>query len=143
MAYDILIYEHHLPQTIKFVDQHPQQVFILDHIGKPCIRNQSFTAWRKLIKDLAKRSNVSCKLSGMVTEADFVSWTQEQLQPYFDVVLEAFGPNRLMFGSDWPVCLLGCSYGRWVQVVSQLISELTHEEQTQIFGQTASTVYNL
>lgn len=143
VAYDILIYEQHLPQTIKFVDRHPQQVFILDHIGKPCIRDRSFATWSKSIKNLAKRSNVNCKLSGMVTEADFASWTQEQLQPYFDVVLEAFGPSRLMFGSDWPVCLLGCSYNRWVQVVSRLIAQLTQEEQTKIFGQTACTVYNL
>ena len=143
LVYDILIYERHLPQTIQFIDRHPKQIFVLDHIGKPCIRDHSFADWHKSITKLAERPNVSCKISGMVTEADLLSWTEEQLQPYIEVVLEIFGPDRLMFGSDWPVCLLGCSYQQWVRVASQSFSQLSQTEQAQIFGKTASAIYKL
>jgi len=129
LVYDILIYERHLPQTIQFIDRHPEQDFVLDHIGKPCIREQSFESWRETITKLSKRPNISCKLSGMVTEADHARWTEEQLQPYLDVILESFGPRRLMFGSDWPVFLLGCSCQRWVHIISRFVSQLSETEQ--------------
>ena len=143
LVYDILIYERHLPQTIQFVDRHPKQVFVLDHIGKPRIRDGSFAAWREAVTRIAERPNVTCKISGMVTEADPLHWTEQQLQPYLEAVLESFGPKRLMFGSDWPVCLLGCSYGRWVGIVSDFLSRLSDSEQAQIFGQTATDIYKL
>ena len=143
LVYDILVYERHLPYTIQFVDRHQEQIFVLDHIGKPRIRDRSFTAWRKAIAKIAERPHVTCKVSGMITEAELSNWTEEQLQPYFETVLESFGPKRLMFGSDWPVCLLACSYGRWVRIVSKFVSRLSGAEQTQIFGQTAADIYKL
>ncbi len=117
-----MIFEHQLPNTIRFVDQHPNQVFVLDHIAKPVIRENKINDWNKNIRELAKRDNVYCKISGMVTEANFKEWTVEQLQPYFDVVLEAFGTDRLMFGSDWPVCLVATKYKSWLEIVKKQIS---------------------
>ncbi len=110
LGYDILIFERHLPQTIEFVDRHPDQIFILDHIAKPRIKDGILEPWKSNISELARRQNVYCKLSGMVTEANWSTWTENDLQPYFDVALEAFGPRRLMFGSDWPVLLVAGTY---------------------------------
>lgn len=143
LRYDILIFERHLPQTIEFVDQYPSQTFILDHIAKPKIGLNELSPWREEITRLAERPNVYCKLSGMVTEADYLAWTEDQLQPYLDTVLEAFGPHRLMFGTDWPVCLVGCSYSRWAEVIHEFISELSTPEQARIKGGTAIEAYGL
>jgi L-fuconolactonase len=143
LRYDILIFERHLPQTIEFVDQHPSQTFILDHIAKPKIGLNELSPWREEITRLAERPNVYCKLSGMVTEADYTRWTDEQLQPYLDTVLEAFGPHRLMFGTDWPVCLVAASYSRWLEVIHEFISELSPTEQARIMGGTAAEAYGL
>jgi len=143
LVYDLLILERHLPPTIQFVDAHPNQVFVLDHIAKPRIKEDLFEPWHRNIRELAKRPNVYCKVSGLVTEADFTSWTEAQLRPYFEAVLEAFGPRRLLFGSDWPVCLVACNYARWHQIVSAWVAELSREEQARILGGTATEVYNL
>ena len=143
LAYDILIVERQLPPTITFVDQHPQQVFVLDHIAKPRIKENLLEPWRKNIRELAKRQNVYCKISGLVTEADYRSWTEAQLRPYLDTVLEAFGPQRLMFGSDWPVCRVACHYQRWVELVGRFIAKLSADEQAYIMGVTASEAYHL
>jgi L-fuconolactonase len=143
LVYDILIFERQLPNAIRFVDQHPDQVFVLDHIAKPRIAANELSPWKEYIQELAKRENVSCKISGMVTEADFTNWTQAQLQPYFDVVLEAFGPDRLLFGSDWPVCLVATSYKNWVDLVKETISTFTESEQAKIMGGNAMKIYNL
>lgn len=143
LAYDILIFERHLPPTIKFVDAHPEQVFVLDHIAKPRIKAGAFEPWNKNLRALAQRPNVYCKASGLVTEADFATWTEPQLRTYFDVVLEAFGPKRLMFGSDWPVCLVACGYARWHGLVSGWISKLSAAEQDRILGGTAIEAYKL
>ena len=143
LVYDILIFEHQLPNTIRFVDQHPDQVFVLDHIAKPVIRVNKITDWAKNLRELAKRENVFCKISGMVTEANFSEWTEEQLQPYFDVVLEAFGPERLMFGSDWPVCLVATRYNRWLEIVKKQITRFSQMEQDQILYKNALKVYHL
>lgn len=143
LVYDILIFERHLPQAIRFVDAHPEQVFVLDHIAKPRIRERLLEPWDREIRALAARPNVYCKISGMVTEADARTWTAEQLRPWFDIVLEAFGPHRLMFGSDWPVCLVACGYARWHEVVSNWVADLSPQEQAAIFGDTAAAVYNL
>lgn len=143
LAYDILIFERHLPQTIRFVDAHPNQIFVLDHIAKPQLKTGVFKPWNQNIRELAKRPNVYCKVSGMVTEADFKTWTETGLQPYFDTVLEAFGPQRLMFGSDWPVCLVACGYARWHGLVSSWIAKLSSAEQARILGGTAVEAYKL
>jgi L-fuconolactonase len=143
LVYDILIFGRQLPNTIRFVDQHPDQPFVLDHIAKPEIRLNEIKVWGKDIKELARRENVSCKLSGMVTEANFTTWSEDQLKPYFDVVLEAFGPGRLLFGSDWPVCLVATSYKSWLKLVKKWISKLSNLEQEQILGRNARLIYNL
>ncbi len=143
LAYDILVLERHLPNTIAFVDRHPRQIFILDHIAKPRIAAGELEPWAKTIRKLARRPNVACKLSGMVTEADVTHWTPERLQPFFDVVLEAFGPARLLFGSDWPVCLAGVPYARWKQVVEHWIAPLSGTERAAILGGNAVEYYGL
>ncbi len=143
LVYEILIYEHQLYNTIRFVDLHPNQIFVLDHIAKPLIRENMINEWNKNIRELAKRENVYCKISGMVTEANFSAWTVEQLQPYFDVVFEAFGPQRLMFGSDWPVCLVATQYKNWLDIVKSQISGFIQNEQDQILYKNAVEVYSL
>lgn len=143
LVYDLLIFERHLPQTIEFVDRHPNQVFIVDHIAKPCIRDRLISPWRENLTELAKRENVYCKISGVVTEADYDSWTEAEILPYLEVVLETFGPKRLTFGSDWPVCLVAIPYADWFQLVSRFIGKLSDEEQQQIWSGTAVEVYKL
>ncbi|MCF7854932.1 MAG: amidohydrolase family protein [Candidatus Pacebacteria bacterium] len=143
LVYDILIFERHLPQTIAFVDRHPNQTFVLDHIGKPRIADEHMEPWSSNLRELAQRSNVACKLSGMVTEADFRNWTDAQLRPYMETVVEAFGPERVMFGSDWPVCLAAASYGRWLRVVREFISHFSPDEQNRILHGTATDFYQL
>lgn len=143
LAYDILIFERHLPQTLQFVDSHPGQVFVVDHIAKPRIREGIVSLWRERMADLAKRENVYCKISGMATEADWKAWTAETLRPYFDVVLSAFGPGRLMFGSDWPVLTVAGGYQTWVNTFRSFISELSTDEQESICRGTAISAYRL
>jgi L-fuconolactonase len=143
LRYDILIFERHLPQTIEFVDRHPTQVFILDHIAKPKIKSQALSPWRERMRELARRENVYCKLSGMVTEADWNSWTENDLYPFIDAVLECFGPKRLMFGSDWPVSLVACSYQKWIEVVELSTASLSPSERDRLLGGTAKEAYRL
>ncbi len=143
LRYDLLIFERHLPQTIQFVDRHPNQIFILNHIAKPRIRQGVISPWRENLTELARRENVFCKLSGLVTEASWQSWTEADFDPYLQIALTAFGPKRVIFGSDWPVILLGSSYKRWVNVVQRSISHLSEYEQERIFGKTATEVYRL
>lgn len=144
LIYDILIFAKHLPQTIRFVDRHPEQTFVVDHIAKPNIRSDQFDdAWAAGIRELAQRENVSCKLSGMITEVSDAEWNTELLQPYFETVLDAFGARRLMFGSDWPVCQLRGTYQQWAQTVTELTAPLSPDEQSAIWGKNASRVYGL
>jgi L-fuconolactonase len=143
LVYDILIFERQLPAAISFVDRHPVQVFVLDHIAKPRIREHALEPWRAYIRELARRENVFCKLSGIVTEADWAHWSPQDLQPYFDVVLDAFGPNRLMAGSDWPVCLLATTHQNWFSTLRKFISPLSVAEQDSILGGVATRVYSL
>lgn len=144
LSYDILIFEKHLVPTIAFVDQFPNMRLVLDHIAKPKIRMGEFDReWAKNIRELAKRPHVTCKLSGMMTEVSGGLGTKEVLQPYFETVLEAFGPERLMFGSDWPVCLMRVSHGAWVKTVEEMISACSVDEQAAIMGGTAERVYLL
>ena len=143
LIYDILIFEKHLPQTIEFVDRHPHQVFVVDHIAKPRIRDGYLSPWQSRINELARRENVYCKISGLATEADWQNWTEAELKPYLDTVVEAFGPKRLMFGSDWPVCLLAVEYARWSRIVTEYVASLTAAEQSRILGGTAVEAYRL
>ena len=143
LVYDVLIFEHQLPNTIRFVNQHPDQVFVLDHIAKPVIRENKIADWDKNICELAKHENVFCKISGMVTEANYIEWTEEQLQPYFDVILNAFGPERLLFGSDWPVCLVATRYNSWLEMVKKQIAGFSQTEQEQVLFKNAINVYQL
>jgi L-fuconolactonase len=143
LVYDILIYERHLPQVVKFVDRHPEQVFVVDHMAKPLIALGAIEPWAKWMRELGKRENVWCKVSGMVTEADWEEWTAEGLQPYLDVVVEAFGVKRLMAGSDWPVCLLAVEYGRWFEVLRRYFAGFSEAERDAVFGATAIEVYGL
>jgi L-fuconolactonase len=142
LRYDILIFERHLPAAIEFVDRHPNQTFILDHIAKPRIKERILSPWDRNMRELAKRQNVYCKLSGMVTEAD-PHWSAQDLQPYIDVVLSAFGPRRVMYGSDWPVMLLASDYERWYRTVTVAIAKLSKAEQDRIMGGTAVEAYGL
>ena len=143
LVYDILIVERQLPNTIRFVDQHPGQSFVLDHIAKPLIVRNELSPWKENIQELAKRENVNCKISGMVTEADYQKWTPSQLLPYFEVILDAFGPERLLFGSDWPVCLVASTYTNWVNLVRKNITSFTDTEQAKIMGENALRLYQL
>jgi L-fuconolactonase len=144
LVYDILIYPRHLATTITFVDRHPSQPFVLDHIAKPTITADRFDdRWAEHIRELARREHVVCKLSGVATEVRDREWDVESIRPYFDTVLEEFGPDRLMFGTDWPVCLLRSSYGQWVATVQELIRDLSADEQARIMGLTAASVYGV
>jgi len=143
LRYDILIFERHLAQAIQLVDRHPDQVFILDHIAKPRIRERIISPWKENLREPARRPNVYCKLSGIATEADHRSWTPQQLRPYMQTALDAFGPRRIMFGSDWPVCLLAVSYRRWFDLVRDFIAPLTPDEQERVMGKTAIEAYAL
>ena len=143
LAYDILVFERHLAQTVRFVDRHPDQVFVVDHLAKPRVKARDVSPWAERIKDVAKRPNVYCKISGLATEADYHSWTEEQLKPYMDVVLEAFGPRRLMFGSDWPVCLVAVGYADWVAIVERFVARLSDSERQRIWSGTAVEAYGL
>jgi L-fuconolactonase len=143
LSYDILIYERHLPQAIQFVDRHPSQVFILDHLAKPRAKDQLIEPWRTNIRRIAQRENVYCKVSGLVTEANWKNWTEAQLSGYLETVLNAFSPRRVMFGSDWPVCLVASSYEKWFEVVSRFCEKLSPDEQARIFGGTAIEAYKL
>jgi len=143
LTYDLLILQHQLPAAIKFVDRLPNQPMVLDHLAKPLIASHEIEPWRAQILELARRPHISCKLSGMVTEADFHNWTIEDLQPYVETALEAFGPERLLFGSDWPVCTVASSYKRWLDVVKQCTAGLSSDEQDKILGENAQKFYGL
>ena len=143
LVYEILIYERHLPQTIRFVDAHPNQIFVLDHIAKPRIRERILSPWREHIYNLARRSNIYCKISGMITEADWQAWKEADLCPYLDTVFDAFGAERLMMGSDWPVCLLAVEYQQWFSLLDRYAAQLSEHEREQFCGGTAGRVYRL
>lgn len=144
LVYDLLVFGKQLPMTIRFVDRHLNQPFVLDHIAKPVIEANKFDKqWEKDFRELAKRPNVDCKFSALVTEVRDPEWNVELLKPYWDVALEAFGPDRLMFGSDWPVCLLRSSYADWVAAVSVLAKDLTPQQQANFWGGNANRAYHL
>jgi L-fuconolactonase len=143
LAYDILIYETQLPEALELVRRFPDQRFVIDHIAKPAIREGSINAWRGGIKALAGHANVYCKLSGMVTEADWQRWRPADLAPYIDTVLTAFGPERLMIGSDWPVCLLAGEYASVIAIVGDAIAQPSDADRESIMGGTAAEFYGI
>jgi L-fuconolactonase len=143
LSYDILIFPKHLTNTIKFVKQFPYQTFILDHLAKPFIKDQVFSPWNADIEQLAKLPNVFCKLSGMTTEANWKNWSLSDIKPYLDIVFNAFGINRLMIGSDWPVCTLTGKYSQVMEVVTEYIKSLSPSEQALILGENAKKIYKL
>jgi len=143
LAYDILIYAQHLPVAAEFVARFPRQRFVLDHLAKPQIRQGEMESWAEGIRRLAEYPNVCCKLSGLVTEADWQRWTPAQLIPYLDVAFEAFGPGRLMIGSDWPVCLVAASYDRVVDVVKDYLRRCAPKERAAVLGGNAQRFWRL
>lgn len=142
-TYDILIFPHQLGAALEFVRKFPNQKFVIDHIAKPYIKDGFFDGWAVLMKEIAKSENVYCKISGMVTEADYNSWTPKQIEPYMDLVLDSFGTKRLMFGSDWPVCLVAANYKQVKSLVTTFIEPLSETEKEAIMGRNAITFYNI
>ena len=143
LTYDILIYPRHIKYACALVSEFPQQKFMIDHLAKPLIKEGKIEAWKKDMQELAKADNLFCKLSGMVTEANWNSWMQEDFVPYMETLLEIFGPNRLLFGSDWPVCTVAAKYEQVLGITTNFISFLSPAEQAHIMGQNAIDFYNL
>jgi L-fuconolactonase len=143
LAYDLLLYPRHLPVAAKLVRQFPEQRFVLDHIAKPRIAESVLQPWARDIRELAKAPNVACKLSGMVTEARWKQWKPADFRPYLETVLEAFGPARLMIGSDWPVCTVSADYGETMGLVTGFIESLSVEECNGILGGNCVRAYGL
>ena len=141
LVYDILVYARQLPQAVRFARAFPGQSFVLDHLGKPDIKGDGYRDWRRHFGDLAALPNVACKLSGLVTEADWRSWTPGLLRPYLDAALEAFGPSRLMIGSDWPVCTVAASYNTVIGLALEALDEYSDSEKQQILERTAHGIY--
>src|SRR5438477_7121931 len=143
LTYDILIYPRHLPIAAEFVARFPNQRCVLDHLAKPPIRSHEMQSWEAGIRALAKLPNVMCKLSGLVTEADWKEWRPEHIRPFLDVALDAFGPARLMIGSDWPVCTVAASYARAMGLVKDYLSRFSSQVQDGILGGNAEKLWNL
>jgi L-fuconolactonase len=142
-TYDLLIYPTQLESAIRLVEEFPDQLFVIDHLAKPLIKEDLLEPWARNIKIISQFPNVFCKVSGMITEADHRDWTYEQLVPYLDIVFESFGVNRLMFGSDWPVCLLAGQYDQVLSVVERYISKFSQQEKDLILRENATNFYNL
>jgi L-fuconolactonase len=142
-TYDLLIYPDQLPYATQMIKSFPQQLFIVDHLAKPGIREREIDIWRKQIFNISRMDNVYCKLSGMVTEAHWNNWTKETFAPYMEVIVESFGINRIVFGSDWPVCLLAGTYGEVLGIVENYFSTFSIPEQEMIFGGNAMAFYDL
>ena len=143
LCYDILIFPHQLGAALELVKKFPNQKFVIDHIAKPYIKDGFFEGWAVMMREIAKHQNVYCKISGMITEADYKTWTPEQVHPYMKLVLESFGAGRVMYGSDWPVCLVAGNYSIVKALVTDFISDLSQEQQNAIMGGNAAKFYNL
>ena len=142
-TYDLLIYPDQLSPALQLVKTFPEQLFIIDHLAKPAIRNKEPGDWKKGIFDISRMENVYCKLSGMVTEAQGQPWTNKTFTPYMDVVIESFGTDRVLFGSDWPVCLQAATYGEVLSIAEDYFSAYSSSEKEKIFGGNAVTFYRL
>jgi L-fuconolactonase len=143
LTYDLLLFPKHLPVAEKVVSMFPEQKFVLDHISKPLIKDRIFEPWKEDLIKLAMHDNVWCKLSGMVTEADWKNQTTEDFLPYLDIVFETFGPDRLMIGSDWPVCLLAGNYSYVTGIVKSYIAGMPKDNQQKILGRNCAAFYGL
>jgi L-fuconolactonase len=143
LAYDILVFPKQLPAAIKLAKKFPKQRFVLDHIGKPRIKEGAFDPWREDIRELAHQGNVSCKVSGVITEASWTAWEPADITPYFDTVFESFDEDRLLFGSDWPVCLLAGSYRAVFQLARDYLRQFSAGAQDKFFGLNAAQIYRL
>ena len=143
LVYDILIFPNQLPASIEMVEKFPEQVFILDHVAKPYIKDGKTSPWDSDIKKLASYPNVSCKISGMVTEADRENWKPGDFEPYMEVVLEAFGAGRLTIGSDWPVCTLAGEYKSVVSIAADFVGRLSESEQKAVWEDNPARIYGL
>lgn len=142
-TFDVLVFARQLPAALALARALPEQRFVLDHIGKPEIRARKLEPWATQVRELAQLPNVWCKLSGLVTEAYWTRWQPADFRPYVDVILEAFGPRRLLFGSDWPVCLVAATYARGLALARELIGGLSAEEQAAILGGNAVEFYGI
>ncbi len=143
LTYDILIYTRHLPVAAEFASRFPEQRFVLDHLAKPPIKARELQAWEKGIRTLAKFPNMFAKLSGLVTEADWQAWKPEDIRPCLDVAFDAFGSERLMVGSDWPVCLVAGFYSRVMNVVMEYLEDFSSDERDAVLGGTAERFWKL
>jgi len=143
LAYDILIYPRHLPVAAEFVARFPRHRFVLDHLAKPPIKSGAVDSWALGIRELAYFPNLFCKVSGLVTEADWQAWKPEDMGPYLDVAFECFGPSRLMIGSDWPVCTVAAPYSQVMDVVKNYISKYAAEEKNAVLGGNAAKFWKL
>lgn len=143
LTYDILVYAHQLPAALELVGRFPDQPFVLDHIAKPLIRTKTMAPWTQHIREMSTHRNVYCKISGLVTEADWAQWSEDNLKPYLDVVFECFGTDRVMFGSDWPVCLVAATYSRVVGVLRDYTDGLSASDKEKIFGLNAARFYGV
>ena len=142
-TYDILIFADQLKYISGFIAAFPNQKFVIDHIAKPEIKNREIRKWRDEITEVARHENVYCKISGMVTEANWENWKKEDFNPYLDTVIEAFGPRRILYGSDWPVCLVAASYEEMLDIVQDYFSSFSQTEQELFFGKNAIEFYDL
>ena len=143
LSYDLLVHTRHLKHATAVVERCANLQFVVDHMAKPPIASGEIEEWAQELKELATFPNVSCKLSGLVTEANWTNWSVEDLRPYVETALEHFGPNRMMFGSDWPVCLLAASYDRVLKSFRTLLVDLSEEERDLIFSKNAAGFYRL
>lgn len=143
LTYELLLYPHQLPAAVELADLLPEQPFVLDHLAKPRVEAGELEPWRRDVAALARRPNVCCKLSGLVTEADWSGWRRSDFTPYLEVAVAAFGPERLMFGSDWPVCLLAAEYADVAGIVGDFVGRLSVAEQAAIRGGTAARWYGM
>lgn len=141
--YEILVFPHQLGAVLEFVRRFPNQKFVIDHMAKPYIKDGYMDGWKTMIKEIAKSDNVYCKLSGMITEADYDNWNYEQLEPYIEVVLNSFGAKRLMFGSDWPVCLVAGEYNEVKSIAEKAVFKFSDSEKEAFWGVNAIKFYNL
>lgn len=142
-TYDILVYPKHLDAVLELVRQIPGQPFVIDHLAKPCIEKGEIDEWKKKMEEIARHENVYCKVSGMVTEAAWKEWNSKQLKPYLDTVVSCFGTERLLFGSDWPVCLVAASYSKWLHTVTDYFAPFSETEKENVFYRNAQKFYGI
>ncbi|MHC4659753.1 MAG: amidohydrolase family protein [Planctomycetota bacterium] len=143
LTYDLLLFPKHLPVACELVARFGEQTFVLDHISKPLIKDKKIEPWKTDMHQLASFENVSCKISGMVTEADWHNWKPQDFTPYMDIVFEAFGPDRVMLGSDWPVCTLAGEYEQVMSIAADYVQKLSPDEQAAVWAENPKRIYDI